>query len=67
MATKTKTGATKRKPAHGRSATRSAPPASRDIGRVARMALRNVVNMTIVTAVSAGVLGGLMAVKHFGV
>ncbi len=59
MAKKKKTGA-KRKPAKGRAPASSAPRL------VLATALRSVVNMAVVVTVSATVLGGLLAVKHFG-
>lgn len=60
MAKKKKTGA-KRKPAKGRALTANAPRL------VLATALRSVVNMAVVVTVSATILGGLLAVKHFGV
>ena len=58
-AQKKKTGA-KRKPAHSR-------PQPRSIVRiVVGTALRGVINMAVIATVSATVLGGLLAVKHFG-
>ena len=66
MATnKKKTGA-KRKPAP----SRPQPNSQKTSGKfrlVLTTALRGVVNMAVVATVSATVLGGLLAVKHFGI
>ena len=63
LATKKKTG-TKRKPAKGQVMSRA--PISSAPRLVVATALRSVVNMAVVVIVSATVLGGLLAVKHFG-
>ncbi len=61
MAAKKKTGA-KRKPAK-----KSHAPAPNTPRLVIATALRSALNMAVVVTVSATVLGGLLAVKHFGV
>ncbi len=63
-AQKKKTGA-KRKPAQSRPQPHS-QKASGKFGLVLTAALRGVINMAVVATVSATVLGGLLAVKHFG-
>lgn len=60
MAAKKKTGAI-RKPAHSR------PKPQTRFRIVMTTALRGVINMAVVATVSAAILGGLLAVKHFGV
>lgn len=61
MAAKKKTGA-KRKPAK-----KSYAPVLNTPRLVIATALRSALNMAVVATVSATVLGGLLAVKHFGV